>query len=217
MINNPVDVIAHDHFDEVSERLARGDTWAEITTRFKLDPKRSNIERLENYYCEERTRRSSHWRISAILWVLDHAEQIAGMRNRGYDWAAVVGLLPPVCPDDGHHPYGTPIPEHLTTFIREYNDMVDRGIVVVPGQYSRKAPVSDEELLTRWIARKQVRTFSTSEAARCNGRRFARAGRVEAALDKLVERGYIRRVPPARLATGRSRTSRWEVLGVELI
>jgi hypothetical protein len=94
--------------------------------------------------------------------------------------------------------------------------MVDRGIVVVPGQHPRKPPVSDEELLVRWIARTRVCTFSTPEAARYNGRRFARAGRVGAALDKLVERGYIRRVPPAQLATGRSRSSRWEVLGVGL-
>ncbi len=214
MSNSPLEAITRDNFDEVSERLARGDTWAEITTRFKLDPKRSNIERLENYYCEERTRRSSSWRIAAILWVLDHAEQIAAMRNRGYDWAAVVGLLPPVCPDDGHHPYGTPIPEHLTTFIREYNDMVDRGIVVVPGQHPRKAPESDEELLVRWIARTRVCTFSTTEAGRCNGRRFTRASRVEAALDKLVERGYIRRIPLSQFATGQQRSSRWEVVGV---
>ncbi len=211
MSDSPLETITRNHFDEVSERLARGDTWAEITTRFKLDPKRSNIEKLRDCYREECARRSSPWRIASIMWVMEHAEQIAISRKRGLDWAAIVGLLPPVCPDDGHH-HG-PIWEHLTTFIREYNDMVDRGIVVVPGQYSRKAPVSDEELLLRWIARKQVRTFSTSEAARCNGRRFARAGRVEAALDKLVERDYIYRLPSTQSPAGRLGPSRWEVLG----
>ncbi len=91
--------------------------------------------------------------------------------------------------------------------------MIDRGIVAAPDRYPCKAPVSDEELPTRWIVRKQVRKFSTAETARSNGRRFARLGRVEAALGKFVEHSQIRRLPPARSKSGHLGPSQWEVLG----
>ncbi|WP_298210865.1 hypothetical protein [Ferrimicrobium sp.] len=208
------DVLVRDHFDEISDSLARGDTWLEIATRFEVDCKRQSVDTLVSRYHEELNRRCSPWRIVAMWWVLDNVDEIARLRSRGFDWAAIIGLVPPVPPIES-----LPLPheilnaEHLEFFIVEYNDMIDRGIVAVPDRYPRKAPVSDEELLMRWIVRRQVRIFSTAEAARCNGRRFARVGRVEATLGKLVEHSQIRPLPPAQSKAGHLGPSQWEVLG----
>jgi hypothetical protein len=206
-------LLVHDHFDEISESLSRGDTWLEIASRFEVNSKRQSAEVFYGCYHQECAWRGSPWRMAAMRWVLDNVEEITRLRNRRFTWAAVVGLLPPVPPGESNLSYKTPLSDHLGAFIAEYNDMIDRGIVVVPDRYPRKAPVSDEELLTRWMARKQVRTFSTSEAARCNGRRFARVRRCEAALGGLVERGCIGRLPPTQSTAGCSVPVHWEVLG----
>jgi replicative DNA helicase len=69
----------------------------------------------------------------------------------------------------------------------------------------------DCELLTRWILRKNLLTFSTRDALKSNQRRYRDASGAEVRLDTLAARGYVRRVRPPTPTTGRPPSAQWQV------
>ncbi len=186
------------HLDEMIEWRSRGLTWKEIASQLTRDGTSANTSLVVSTYNDELRLRSSPSRIAAVRWAIDNERAIADLRNRGYGWATIAGLLPPVAIKQGS------IPE-LDVLVAEYT-----AVIAPANSTSTKR---DQELILKWINRKGLKTFTTRDAMLSNRRRFSTSNTTQATLHALVDRGYIRVGKHADAPTHkRSGSPIWEVI-----
>ncbi|WP_298207561.1 hypothetical protein [Ferrimicrobium sp.] len=105
-------------FDEVVEWRALGLTWKEIASQLTRDGTPPSTSLVVSTYNDELRLRSFPSRIAAVRWAIDNGRAIADLRNRGYGWATIAGLLPPVAIKQGS------IPE-LDVLVAEYTALAE--------------------------------------------------------------------------------------------
>ena len=87
--------LVRDRFNEITQWRSQGEPWLEIDGRFRAMGQDPGSDSIRTLYRQEMTRRRSPEREAALRWANSNYLAIKDLLRQGYDWTAVLILIPP--------------------------------------------------------------------------------------------------------------------------
>ncbi len=87
--------LVRDRFNEITQWRSIGESWLEIEGRFRAMGQDPGTDSVRTLYRLELARRRSPEREAALRWANSNYQAIKDLLDQGYDWTAILILIPP--------------------------------------------------------------------------------------------------------------------------
>ena len=87
--------LVRDRFNEITQWRSQGEPWREIDGRFRAMGQNPGTNSVRTLYRQELARRRTPEREAALRWANSNYGAIRDLLDQGYDWTAILVLIPP--------------------------------------------------------------------------------------------------------------------------
>ena len=87
--------LVRDRLNEITEWRSQGESWLKIDGRFRALGQDPGTDSVRTLYRKEMVRRRSPEREAALRWANSNYRAIKDLLDQGYDWTAILILVPP--------------------------------------------------------------------------------------------------------------------------
>lgn len=106
--------VVRDQFNEITEWRSQGESWLEIDGRFRAMGQSPGTNSVRTLYRQELARRRSPEREAALMWANSNYQAIRDLLDQGYDWTAILILIPPHFDSPGSIPLTRLVAEFMS-------------------------------------------------------------------------------------------------------